>query len=507
MKYIIGVDIGTSATKAIAFESTGKIIEEFRSVHSILSPHPTYYEQDPDLLFESVIDSIYRLNLLIKYQHADFELVGISFSSAMHGLIAMDKNDRPLTNCIIWADTRSESFASKLKNSKQGNDIYMKTGTPIHPMSPLCKLGWIKMHMEEVYKRSYKFISIKEYVFLKLFGQYVVDYSIASATGLCNIHTHKWYGPALKIAGISSKQLSKPVPIEYTRSGLNSYYSDRMQIPANTPFIIGGSDGCLANLGAQAIDPGVASVTIGTSGAIRLVSEKPKVDPKARIFSYMLTPDMYVLGGAVNNGGNLLNWFNTGFNIPSTTPKDLERKDEDDSAAYSSLTAEALTVSAGSEGLIFLPYLTGERAPHWDAKAKGVFFGIQTHHHRAHFIRAIMEGVIFGMYDVGKALEETVGSIEVIYASGGFAKSRLWVQMLADIFNKRVLIKTSVESSAIGAAIVGLQALNIITGLTIENNFNPATAEYLPDKERHLSYMKNFAVFERLYEKLKDEFN
>lgn len=497
MKYIIAVDIGTSSTKAIAFDLSGNMLTDHRIAYPVMNPRPTYAEQDPDRLLEACIDSIEAINSFMMKQHQEIEVIGVSFSCAMHGLIAVSNAGELLTNCIIWADTRSEAFAAALKGTPLGHDIYMHTGTPIHPMSPLCKLGWMRENMEETFENAAKFISVKEYLFYKLFNQYVVDFSIASATGLFDIHKQQWYTPSLEIAGISPDQLSTPVPITHVLRGMGPHYARRMHLPEHTPFVVGGSDGCLANLGAQAIDKGVASVTIGTSGAIRLVSKLPVTDPQERLFSYVLSPEMFVLGGAVNNGGNVMQWFQERFVEPATQVLET---------SIPILTNEASSVPAGAGGLIFLPYLAGERAPHWNANAKGVFFGIQTYHKRAHFIRAMMEGVIFGVYSVGKALEETVGDIDVLYVSGGFARSPNWVQMMADIFDKKVLIRNTVESSAVGAAIVGLHALQFIKGFTFAENAEALTAEFYPDKERHQVYMDNYHLFERLYEKLKSEF-
>jgi len=497
MRYIIALDIGTSSTKAIAFDLSGNILAEHRISYPVMNPRPSYAEQDPERLFEASVNCVAEVNHFMKTNYEGMEVAGVSFSSAMHGLIAMNETGAALTNCIIWADTRSEAFATALKETALGHDIYMHTGTPIHPMSPLCKLGWMRTNMNETFVNSAKFVSIKEYIFFKLFRQYIIDFSIASATGLFNIHTQEWYIPSLEVAGVSPDQLSKPVPVTYILRGLDPHYAKRMQLHVETPFIIGGSDGCLANLGAQAIKKGVASVTIGTSGAIRLVSEKPVTDTKERLFSYILSPQMFVLGGAVNNGGNVMQWFQETFVDNSTEP--LER-------SIPLLTNEASSVAAGAEGLIFLPYLSGERAPHWNAKAKGVFFGIQTHHKRAHFIRAIMEGITFGIYSVGRALEETVGEIDVLYVSGGFARSNNWVQMMADIFNKKVLVKNTVESSAVGAAIVAMNALGLIDGFTLADGADTLPAEFYPDRERHQVYRQNYAAFERLYEKLNDEF-
>src|SRR5690606_5534169 len=250
MDIIIGVDIGTSATKAVAFCAAGSVLAHEQVDYELLNPQPGWFEQDPAVLFKAVINAIAGVVGKARQQGVSGQHLAIGFSSAMHGLIAMDGHDAPLTNCIIWADTRSESFAAELKNMPEGLDVYLKTGTPVHPMSPLCKLCWLKTEMPEVFNAARKFVSIKEFVFQRLFGRYVVDESIASATGLFDIHAFQWYRPALELAGISAAQLAEPVPITYTLSGLSRQMADAMGISVDTPFVVGGSDGCLANLGA-----------------------------------------------------------------------------------------------------------------------------------------------------------------------------------------------------------------------------------------------------------------
>ncbi|MFB2117914.1 gluconokinase [Parapedobacter sp. 2B3] len=496
MDIIIGVDIGTSATKAVAFRTSGSVLAHEQVDYELSNPQPGWFEQDPAVLFGAVTKAIKGVVSKAKQKEADIRHVAIGFSSAMHGLIAMDANHQPLTHCITWADTRSEPFAAALKRTSAGLDTYSKTGTPIHPMSPLAKLGWLRKHMPEVFKAARKFISIKEYVFQRLFGRYIVDESIASATGLFDIHTFQWYSPALELAGISAAQLSEPVPITHIVSGLTDRLANEMGIAADTSFVVGGSDGCLANLGAGAVNPGDAAVSIGTSGAIRMVVETPQTDNKARTFCYVLTRRLFVMGGAVNSGGVVFRWYLDNFG-----PEGASRTE-----AYRSLIAEASATPPGADGLLFLPYLAGERAPHWNANAKGLFFGVQLHHTKAHFTRAVLEGIIYGLYSVGKVLEELAGPIRIVHANGGFAQAPFWVQLLADVFNKRVVVsEESVQDAAKGAYLVALHALGKATGFDVADNPSAKTT-YEPDAVAHRRYMENFELFERLYVRLKDEF-
>lgn len=499
MEYLIGLDIGTSSTKAIAFDLKGNVISKCNIGYPILNPKASWSEQCPEEMFRAVINTIKAV--VSENDIKQNKLLAVSFSSAMHGIMAVNEIGDKLTDCIIWADTRSTKYSESIKNSKIGHEIYMKTGTPIHPMSPLCKLAWMKDNMKEIFNNSSKFISIKEYVFFKLFGKYVVDYSIASATGLFDIYELQWNKKSLQVAGISEEQLSTPVSPTQGFKGMDKKYADLMGIDLETPFIIGGSDGCLANLGANAVKPGDAAVTIGTSGAIRIIADKPKNDENERIFSYILTEDHFVLGGPVNNGGIIFRWFRDNFSQIELAQAEALGVD-----TYELLTAEASKVPAGANGLIFLPYLLGERAPHWDANSRGVFFGINITHKREHFLRALLEGVIFGVYSVGKALEETTGNIDTIYATGGFVRSELWVQMLADVFNKKVVIAESYESSCLGAVVLGMKAIGLIDNIEEVEKLVPISKVFKPNIENHEVYMKTFEIYERLYLKLKDEF-
>lgn len=491
------MDIGTTSTKAVAFDSAGQMLFHAAVEYPIISTQPAYAEQDPEVVLQAVLDA-FRI-VARQLNAAGHEIAGVCFSSAMHSLIAVDAQGEALTNCIIWADTRSMAQAAGLKESVIGHDIYLHTGTPLHPMSPLPKLCWLREHEPVIFQSAFKFIGIKEYVFFRLFGEYKIDYSIASATGLFNIFAFEWHQDALELAGITAEKLSEPVPPDHVFRNMVPSYAALLGIPATLPFVIGASDGCLANLGSNAVRPGDAVVTIGTSGAIRVMAKKPATDIKERIFSYILTEEHFVLGGAVNNGGVVLRWFRDNFY--SSEAADAREKHIE---PYDLLNAKAAAVPAGADGLVFLPYLLGERAPIWDPLARACFFGVHYNHTREHFLRALMEGVIYGMYSVGLALEQTVGPVTDIYANGGFSRSSLWVQMLADVFNKEVHLTDTHEGSAFGAAIMGMYALGIITNLEEAADMIKIKQTFVPDPKLHARYMQNYAQFDALYPILKD---
>ncbi|MHA6248767.1 gluconokinase [Pontibacter sp. CAU 1760] len=493
----LGMDIGTTSTKAVAFDLKGNQLYRAAEEYPLISTRAAFAEQDPEVVLQAVLDA-FRVVAAQLNASEEYTLAGVCFSSAMHSLIAVDAEGQPLTNCITWADTRSMEQAIALKESVIGHDIYLHTGTPLHPMSPLPKLRWLKEHEPAVFARAAKFIGIKEYVFYRLFGEFKIDYSIASSTGLFNIFDLKWHADSLEMAGITPERLSDPVAPTYTFRNMQAAYAELLGVPASLPFVIGASDGCLANLGAHAVEPGEAVVTIGTSGAVRVMADKPATDTKERIFSYILTPDRYVLGGAVNNGGVVLRWFRDNFYTTEAAVAIAEDKN-----FYELLNQKAAAVPAGAEGLVFLPYLLGERAPIWDPMARACFYGVHYNHTREHFLRALMEGVIFGVYSVGRALEQTVGAVSTIYANGGFSRSRLWVQMLADVFNVEVHLTDTHEGSALGAAIMGMYGLGHIADLEQAKAMVRIKETFLPDPLQHAKYMQSYAIFEALYPRLR----
>ncbi len=484
MNYYIGIDIGTTSTKAVAFSDNGDIIVKEEIAYPIIHPFPSYSEQNPEAILEAVINSIGKISQSL---NKDLPLL-ISFSAAMHSLLAVDDLGHPLTNCIIWADNRASGIAGQLREMKAGEIFYHKTGVPIHAMSPFCKILWFKENEPAIFSAAEKFIGIKEYIFFRLFGKFIVDTSVASATGFLNIHSLQWDAAILEYAGIGESQLSLVTDTqhkEFLQSGSNYYKDPRLQFVQQSAFIIGSSDGALANLGSGAISKNSMAVSIGTSSAVRMVTKDVYTDEHMRTFCYHLANENYIIGGASNNGAVILQWF----------------KDEvlETTATHEELFQQAKAIAAGSDGLIFLPYVLGERAPVWNSQANGVFFGLNIAHKRAHFIRAVMEGIVFNMYCIGKILMEK-RKVTEIHATGGFTKSPLWIQLLCDMFNCTVLVSGAVESSAFGAVKLGMESMGI------EQEWTPKTTDrYEPNALQHQVYIKQFEKFERLYGLLKNE--
>jgi gluconokinase len=339
---VIGIDIGTGSTKAVAIDANGKVIAASQSYYATDNPKPGYSEQDPETIWQAFVKCIHEI--VKKLKHVP---ISVSLSSAMHSLVVMDSNNKAITPLITWADTRSENIAEEIRSSAKGEKIYRATGTPIHSMSPLCKIKWIKENEPEIFSKAFKFISIKEFIWHRLFNNYEIDFSIASATGLFNIEKLQWNKPSLNLCGIKSSVLSKPVSTNFIRKDLNKSIVAILKIPADTTFCIGASDGCLANIGTNAIKPGIAALTIGTSGAVRIACNKPLVNYDAMLFNYILDDKTFISGGPVNNGGDVVEWLFTVF----LNNKHPSKKD------YTNFFKLVKKVPAGCNGLLFLPYI------------------------------------------------------------------------------------------------------------------------------------------------------
>ncbi len=492
MPCIIGVDIGTSSTKAIAWSDEGKAIASSQQSYSIHQPRPGFQEQDPQILLQAVLECMDKLTLRLNNKS---EIAGVSFSCAMHGLMAIGENNEPLTNIITWADTRSTAESDHLRQSPLANYLYQRCGVPIHPMTPLCKILWLKNHQAELFSRTKKFVGFKDYLFYQLFGKWLIDHSLASGSGLFDIHELKWNEIALTMAGIREDQLPKAVSTLHTESDLLPSLRKRWNLEENTPFIIGASDGCLANLGTGALATGDLAITVGTSGAVRKTHNRPEADKQGRTFNYLLAPGLYVSGGPINNGGIILKWFAENF-----LHRSFEKGDD-----FAWFLDEAAKAPPGSDGLICLPYFIGERAPVWDASAKGLFYGVQLHHRREHFMRAIVEGISMTLLQIAEILKEKGKGTAPnhIYVSGGFVKSDNWMQIMADIFGQPIHVTNTSDASTIGAAMLGWHKLGKIRSLEEAKQWVEIQKTFYPDHHSRELYNVNFSIFTKLYERTK----
>jgi gluconokinase len=499
MSAVVGVDIGTTSTKAVAYEPSGETLSREEREYPLRSPLPGRAEQDPEEIFEAVLDTLSAVARAVRERGGSVS--GVSFSSAMHALIGLDEDYQPLTPSITYADNRASEQARRINDELDGLALHRRTGTPVHPMSPLAKLLWFREEDATTFRRAAKWVSVKEYVLFRLFGEFLVDHSIASATGLFNLERLDWDGGALDLLELGEDRLSRPVSTTHVVEGLSTELADRLGLDAGTPFVVGASDGTLANLGVGAMSPGMVACSIGTSGAVRTVIPHPRVDREGRLFCYALTEDRWVIGGPVNNGGVALRWLRDEV---FTELAEAARRDRRD--PYDRMMELAGEAPAGSGGLIFLPYLLGERAPYWNADARAVFFGLTFRHRRENMIRAVLEGVTYQLHAVSRVLEEVAGAPREIRATGNFSRSALWRQIMADVFGQEVVFPESPESSCLGAALLGMKALGIVQSLDVAQEAVKISLRHTSDPGNARVYEDLTQMFARLYHSLEPEF-
>ncbi|MDT9724187.1 gluconate kinase [Xylanibacillus composti] len=485
--------MGTTAVKTLLVKADGTAVASVSLEYPLHTPEPGAAELDPKELLQAAEQGIRDL---LKGRRVKAEQVrAVSFSAAMHSLMAVDEQGRPLSRLYTWADSRAAEAAAQLKRDKQGLELYRRTGVPIHPMSPLAKLIWLRKVEPDLWKKTDKWIGIKEYLFHSWFGTYVVDYSLANATGLFHMESLSWDSQALELAGIQEDQLSKPVSPETIIRGMSAETADRLGLLPDTPFVIGASDGVLANLAADALRPGEAAISIGTSGAVRAAVERPLTDKEGRLFCYYLSEQCWIVGGPVNNGGIVLRWIRD-----AVAPRETAYAKQNGIDPYEHFTALAQEVPAGSEGLLFLPYLTGERAPYWNADQRGVYFGLSLQHDIRHMVRAAMEGVLFAIESIVDPLKSMTGDIHTVRASGGFANSPFWCQMMADVLGIPVRIPDSVEGSAIGAVKLAMLATGAVKSYDELAGWNGGETVYEPNPHNHEVYRQLIPIHRQLAE-------
>src|SRR5215211_332880 len=335
---ILGLDVGTTAVKVVGFPISGGSgpLPSMQREYPLLQPEAGWQIQDPPTVLAAIDDALRGCVDLV----GDGSIAAVSISTAMHGLIGLDSETNPVTPLVTWADSRAADQARQLRARGLAHELLERTGTPVHPMSPLLKLMWFGAHEPELLARAQWWVGLKDYVLQHLTGQLVTELSSASATGLLDLRSRDWDSQSLKLAGIRPNQLPRVLPTTAVLT-LTAEAASRTELPAGLPVVVGAADGPLGNLGTGAIQPGIAGLSMGTSGAVRMAVPAPRLDPAGRLFCYALTEDVWVVGGAVSNGGIALRWAGGAF-----TPDLLGGH------ADSKLLALAEQVPAGSDGLV-----------------------------------------------------------------------------------------------------------------------------------------------------------
>jgi gluconokinase len=497
---VLGIDVGTTSCKAVLFDMRGQSLGSGSSGYPLETGADGAAVQDQATILDAVGSAV---RAALEQAGANAKSVAtISLSTAMHSIAALDASDDAITPLITFADTRAAPQAERLRASQEGLALYRRTGTPIHAMSPLAKLIWLAETDEATFRRARRFAGLKDLLINALTGVWAVDRSIASSTGMLNLETRDYDENALELTGVGADKLSRLVDTTHVVGELANEAARRFELRAGTPVIAGAADGCLANLGVGILGGGVTAVTIGTSGAVRTTVERPITDGRGRTFCYELTEDLWVIGGPVSSGGIVLRWV-----------RDLLARAEIDAAArggrdpYEILIDEASEVGPGADGLIFLPFLVGERAPHWNPNASAVLHGLRIDHKRGHVVRAALEGVLYGLRSVGSLLGELTTLEGEVRATGGFLRSQLWRQMLADIFGRPIAIPAAQDASPLGAAVLGMLGVGLLDSIEAINEMVVIEQGETPQSQFSELYEDAYARYLQLFDHVAADFD
>lgn len=501
MKYLLGIDIGTSATKTVLFNQNGDVIISKSIEYPLYQPKNGYAEQNPIDWWNACRDTI-------KYvvQNSGIEpidIVSIGLAGQMHGLVMLGNDGGVLRNAIIWCDQRTESECREITSKVGGKRLIEITANPALTGFTASKILWVKNNEPEVYKKCRHILLPKDYIRYKLGGVFASDVSDASGTGLLDIHTRDWSLEILEKLDIDKGMLAKVYESIEVTGHTTKEIQEQTGLYPGTIIVAGAGDNASAAVGTGVVSDGEAFTTIGSSGVVFAHSSSINIDAKGRVHTFCCAvPGQYHLMGVTQAAGLSLKWYRDTF-----CDKELEIANNEKIDIYELITKDVGNISIGCDKLIYLPYLMGERTPHLDPNCRGVLFGLSASHTKEHITRAIMEGVSYSLLDCVNIFRSMGIIIDDMILCGGGAHSTTWRQMLADLYECRVKTINSKEGPALGAAILaGVGAgifetvqdacLNIIKFSKQQDNIQSNTQEY----------KKYYKIYGNLYNNLKNTY-
>ncbi|MCY0891995.1 MAG: gluconokinase [Acidibacillus sp.] len=493
---LVGIDIGTTSVKALAEDGSGVSIARAVRTIDTVSEQEQQAEQDPYDIYRAVQAVVREVGEVVMASGRTITHIGMS--AAMHSLMVIDDAGNPLTPLYTWMDLRAKEVSQALLATDAGARRYRRTGTPVHAMTPAVKLQWLRTHKPALFEAGHRFVSCKEWLWWLLFGEYVVDESIASATGLLNLSTRQWDEETLTELAIPASSLSRIVSTTYTRHGMDMSGIETAGVSKDTAVTIGASDGVLANLALGITESENMVLTMGTSLAVRTGSHKIVSDPIGRPFCYILDDTTYIVGGPSNSGGIVLEWVanHCGHGDQGTLAERL-----------TALFAEAEHVLL--DDLYFLPYVAGERAPLWNENAQASFIGLKASDQPAHLFRAAMEGILYNARWIAEQLMVAMDEQPSIVVVSGRPFEHAWVQQLtADIFSIPVRVAQADDASTKGAIAMARMAhsaahLQAITRTLVKTTgAHAASRTIVPDDLESRRHALRFAHFQMLVKHL-----
>lgn len=496
---LLGIDIGTSSCKVALFSENGDLIKEANSDYSVYYPKEGYAEQNPNEWWDGAVRAV---NRLVDEAKPDIDkIAGIGVAGQSWSAVAVDKNGNVLCNTPIWMDTRAEEICREITELIDENELFEISGNPIKPSYTLPKILWYKKYMPEVYKKTYKILQSNSFIALRLTGVFSQDVSQGYGLQCFDVKKGGWNYEVCKKLSLNPDILPDLYPCHQVVGKLTAKAAEELSLKEGIPVVAGGLDAACGTLGAGVIHNGETQEQGGQAGGMSICLDCCKAD-KRLILSNHVVPNKWLLQGGTTGGGGVLKWAEKEFCFEE---REKAKKLGKNSFYYMDKLAEE--IAPGSDGVVFLPYMAGERSPIWNKRAKGVFYGVDFKKTKAHFIRALMEGVCYSLLHNIEVAEESGAKISVMHSIGGAANSALWTQMKADVTGKAIAVPNSDTATALGAAILAG------VGTNIYHSFDEAVEKtvkirktYLPNPEFKEGYRKNYKTYKELYNRLKDLF-
>jgi xylulokinase len=439
---VLGLDISTTATKAVILDRTGAVRASAAVEYPYQTPHPLWSEQDPNVWWTSAVSAI---RTALGEAGAD-EVEAVGLTGQMHGLVTLDAQDRILRPAILWNDQRTEEECDEIRDVIGRERLIRITGNDALPGFTAPKLLWVRRHEPVVWSRVAHVLLPKDLVRLRLTGDHAVDRADGAGTLLLDLAGRDWSDEVVAALGIDAAWLPRTYEGPNVTGTVSREAARPTGLRAGTPVVAGGGDQSAAAVGVGAVEPGVVSLSLGTSGVVFTTTDGPRIEPEGRLHAFChCVPDRWHVMGVMLSAAGSLRWFRD-----AVAP----------GVGFAELVEEAEEVPAGSDGLLFLPYLTGERTPYPDPEARGAFVGLTIHHRRPHLTRAVLEGVAFGLRDSLELMRGLGVPVSgAIRATGGGSKSPGWRRILADVLREPVATTSTSEGAAQGAAMLAAAGL------------------------------------------------
>jgi len=495
-KYLIAHDLGTSGNKASLFTTEGKYMASTISEYNTDYFNSNWAEQDTSDWWRAVCET----NKLLTKDIDVKDVLAISFSGQMMGCVCVDKQGNALRKAIIWADMRATKEQALLESKIDLDVFYRITGHKVSCSYSIEKLMWIKNNEPDIYKNTYKTLNPKDFIVHKLTGEFLTDYSDASGTNAFDLNTFKWSDKILDAAGIDIDKFPKAVPSTHIAGEISADIAQECGLYPGTKVVMGGGDGMAASVGAGSVSLGKTYNCLGSSSWIATTTKEPIYDDKYRTFNWAhMVPGFVAPCGTMQSAGASFNWVKNQICV-----SEVAEAKQKSISPYQLINEEIAQSQIGSNGLIFLPYLLGERSPRWNPNAKGAFIGLKMEHKRADILRSVIEGIAYNLNIILQIFKEFI-PIEELSVIGGLAKGDIQRRILADVFDTKLLTLNYLdEASSIGAAVCAGVGIGVLKDFSEVEKFNSVVAEDEPIAENVIQYAKYMPVFDKCYTSLLD---